>query len=56
MNPTPRTHKALIRVLYQIGLADTLAASLVVRMSRDRLRQQIGVKAGKPNHGENEKL
>jgi hypothetical protein len=49
MNPTPRTHKALIRVLYQIGILDTLAASLVVRMSRDRLRARVTSEAGKTN-------
>jgi hypothetical protein len=49
MKTTPRLHNELIRVLYQIGLADTLAASLVVRMSRDRLRARVTSEAGKTN-------
>jgi hypothetical protein len=56
MNSTPRLHNELIRLLHQMGLSDTLLASLLIQLSRDSLRQQIGVKAGKPNHGENEKL
>jgi hypothetical protein len=49
MKTTPRTHNELIRLLHQMGLSDTLLASLLIQLSRDHLRQQIGVKAGKSN-------
>jgi hypothetical protein len=52
MNSTPRLHNELIRLLHQMGLSDTLLASLLIQLSRDHLRAQVVAKPLKstPEH------
>jgi hypothetical protein len=49
MNSTPRLHNELIRLLHQMGLSDTLLASLLIQLSRDNLRAQVVAKPVKTN-------